>query len=355
MQGSLGPWLARMAARVRARWRRVLPPSLRGNDYAERLRAEQAIFASQVDINNLPGIFHYWSDGHMRPMFEEVGFSHPEGFFAHFLGEAIARRGDGVAKIASVGAGNGDTEARIARRLLDAGHRDFVIECLDINADCLARAEALAQAEGLSPWVRTTRLDFNHWRPMPDHAAVMANQSLHHVVELETLFDAIDHAIGEHGLFVTSDMIGRNGHQRWPEALTIVREFWRELPRERRYNVQLRRQETEFLDWDCSGEGFEGIRAQDILPLLIERFGFRFFFAFGNVIDPFVDRSFGHHFSADSAEDRALIDRIHARDVEEILAGRIKPTHMMAVMQRDRTLTPTCWRHLTPEFCVRRP
>ena len=41
---------------------------------------------------------------------------------------------------------------------------------------------------------------------------------------------------------------------------------------------------------------FEGIRAQDILPLLVERFTFDEFIGFGNVIDPFVDRSFGPNF-----------------------------------------------------------
>ncbi len=29
-----------------------------------------------------------------------------------------------------------------------------------------------------------------------------------------------------HGRFIVSDMIGRNGHMRWPEALAIVQEFW---------------------------------------------------------------------------------------------------------------------------------
>jgi hypothetical protein len=28
---------------------------------------------------------------------------------------------------------------------------------------------------------------------------------------------------------------------------------------------------------------------------------------------------------------------------------------MMAVMRRDRAITPRVWRHLTPAFCVRDP
>jgi hypothetical protein len=153
------------------------------------------------------------------------------------------------------------------------------------------------------------------------------------VVALEHLFDVVGASLQPHGRFIVSDMIGRNGHQRWPEALAIVRELWRDLPPSYRYNRQLQRYEPEFLDWDCSTSGFEGIRAQDILPLLLDRFGFDMFLGFANVIDPFIDRGFGPNFSADSQSDREFIDRVHERDQAEIDAGSIKPTHMFAVMR----------------------
>ena len=81
-------------------------------------------------------------------------------------------------------------------------------------------------------------------------------------------------------------MIGRNGHQLWPEALEIVHEFWRQLPERYRYNRALKRYEELYENWDCSLESFEGIRAQDILPLLLEYFHFQLFVGCGNVIDP---------------------------------------------------------------------
>jgi hypothetical protein len=141
----------------------------------------------------------------------------------------------------------------------------------------------------------------------------------------------------------------------WPEAASILREYWSELPDSYRYNVQLLRLERTFENWDCSNEGFEGIRAQDILPLLLDRFDFELFVGFANIIDSFIGRSFGPNFDADSPSDRAFIDRVHARDQEEILAGRLKPTHMTAVMHNKPFADRRCWQHLTPEFCVRRP
>jgi hypothetical protein len=185
---------------------------------------------------------------------------------------------------------------------------------------------------------------------------VLANQSLHHVMNLEGLFAAVEAALTAQGRFVTSDMIGRNGHMRWPEAEAIVQAFWQELPPAYRRNVQLCRDEEHFLDWDCSVEGFEGIRAQDILPLLLARFDFELFVGYGNVIDPFIDRSFGPNFDAGADWDRDFIDRVHARDEAEMSAGRVTPTHMLAVLRR-RPWAGTCAHRpgLSPERSVRRP
>lgn len=329
-------------------------PAATRADYEARVAQETGRFAGELDVNALPDIFHYWSNTYLRPMLESLGFAHPEDFFAKSI---LAHAGErGIApRIISIGSGNCDAEVRIAQALRASGLNEFSFECLDLTTAMLERGRQLAEAAGLASQFRFASADFNRWRPAQPYDVVMANQSLHHVVDLEHLFDAVAAAIGAHGIFVTSDMIGRNGHQRWPEALAILQSFWQELPASYRYNLQLQRDEPEFMNWDCSVEGFEGIRAQDILPLLLERFGFRLFFAFGNVVTPFVDRSFGHHFSAERDWDRDFIDRVHARDQAEIEAGHLKPTHMMAVMTNDRSTEPRVYKHLTPPFCLRRP
>jgi SAM-dependent methyltransferase len=313
---------------------RPLLRNLVSTTYAERVAREQAIFAGQVVVHDLPPIFHYWSNTWLRPQFEALGFSDPDRFFVEYLKRAIADHPDRPVRFASLGAGNCDTEIRVARALVEAGLDRFTLECVDINPAMLERGRAAAREQGLEAQVLPVEGDFNAWRPSGRYEAIMANQSLHHVLALENLFGAIESALTDDGRFVVSDMIGRNGHMRWPEAMAIVHEYWRELPPAYRWNVQLRRHEELLEYWDCSKEGFEGIRAQDILPLLIERFDFETFYAYGNLIDPFIDRSFGPHFDADSADDRALIDRIHERDVAEIAAGNIKPTHLIAVLRK---------------------
>ncbi|HWS77846.1 MAG TPA: hypothetical protein VN205_05650, partial [Thermomonas sp.] len=209
-------------------------------------------------------------------------------------------------------------------------------------------------AQGLAGQVATMVHDFNQGLPPGGFDVVIANQSLHHVVELEALFDSIGERLGDTGCFLISDTIGRNGHQRWPEALELVNEAWRWLPPGYRYNHRLQRQEDAYLDWDCSQEGFEGIRAQDILPLLLERLQPSVFLAWGNIIDVFVDRGFGHHFRQQSEWDLHFIDVVQAMDDAAIRSGRISPTHMLAKFQKT---APSCVHEagVGPREAIRRP
>lgn len=325
-------------------------------EYASRLALETARFASELEVHDLPAIFHYWSNRYLRPKLEFFGAGGPDDYFADQLQRALADAPDRPARFISIGAGNGDTEVRVATILKDRGVDDFILECLEITDEMRDRCRELAAGAGVEHLVQSIWGDFNSWVPDRVYDGVLANQSLHHVVNLEGLFDAVAASLRPSGRFVTSDMIGRNGHQRWPEALAIVQQFWTELPDAYRYNRQLRRHEEVFQDWDCSAEGFEGIRAQDVLALLVQRFDFEDFLAFGNVIDPFIDRGFGPHFDAESTSDRDFIDRVHASDEAAIEAGTLTPTHLIATMRLPGHCGPRrWWGGLTPTSCVRPP
>lgn len=322
--------------------------------YGRRRAQERTRFATEEVVNDLPPIFVHWSLNYLQPRLRTFGFASAEEFFAQRILQAAHENGR-PPRIVSLGAGNCDSEIAVAQTLQAQGLEAFRFECLDLTPDMLQRGRALAAASGLAAQFTFVRADFNHWRPAGHYDVVIANQSLHHVVRLEALFDAIAQAIGANGVLLVSDTVGRNGHQRWPEALALVQEFWRELPESYRYNVQLRRHEAQFGNWDCAQEGFEGIRAQDILPLLVQRFGFAFFYAYANLVDPFIDRSFGPHFDPARDWDCDFIARVQARDEQEIEAGRIKPTHLLAALRNARDLQPQVWRHLTPAFCLRPP
>lgn len=323
--------------------------------YSAKLAAETLVYKDVANINVLPGIFHYWSNKYLRPMIEEFQFSSPDQFFAKHMLESATRTSEARPRFVSIGAGNCDTEIRVAKLMREACSANFTIECLDMNPHMLARGRTMAEQEGVSDFLEFTEGDFNEWRPSTRYSCVIANQSLHHVLNLEGLFDSIASSMHPKALFVTHDVIGRNGHMRWPEALTEVHRFWQELPEEYRYNRLLNRREELYINWDCSTESFEGIRAQDILALLLQRFRFRLFIGFANVIDVFVDRAFGHNFDEKGPWDRRFIDRVHAFDEEAMAAGTIKPTHMLAVLSLDPNERCVCSRGITPEMSVRVP
>jgi SAM-dependent methyltransferase len=325
------------------------------DNYDARVLKELDIFRDQTVIHNLPDIAHYWSNTKIRPKQEALGFSSAYDMCKLYLEKQCRREPDRTLRFVSIGAGNCDIEAEFARHLFSAGHSNFVIECLDLNPTMLERGREAAQQKGVSAQIGFVQGDFNRWQPDHEYDAVLAVQSLHHVVNLEGLFRQVRASLLPYGRFIISDMIGRNGHQRWPEALEIVREFWKELPPAYRYNRMLKRYDEEFTNWDCSIESFEGIRSQDILPLLLNHFHFELFMAYGNVIDPFVDRVFGHNFDATDQRDRDFIDRVHQRDEEAMLAGLIKPVHMEAVVGKEPVERTLCHKPFTPEFCVRWP
>jgi SAM-dependent methyltransferase len=326
----------------------------RAPGYHERYQSELEHF-SNVEHHDLPQIAGYWGHKHLRPMLEPFGFTNSIELFRGYMGRICRDIAGENVQILSVGAGDSATEINIARWLLENDIRNFAFECIDINAEVLNRGMSGARENGVSEHFTFSTFDINVWRPRRQFMFVLAVQSLHHVQKLEILFDRIKEALHPDGYFMSDDMIGRNGHQRWPEALRLVEHLWAELPDKYKYNHQLKRLEKKFVNWDCSTEGFEGIRSQDILPLLMKHFSFEVFVAFGNIIDPFIDRCFGPNFDPNDEWDRNFIDRVHALDVAEIEAGRIKPTHMMAVLRKKPVENVQVHKHLTPEFCFRRP
>jgi SAM-dependent methyltransferase len=323
-------------------------------DYARRAEQEVERFQSVENVHDLPEIFHFWSLRYVRPKLEAVyGVSTLEDFYLKYIFQYRAENPAGRVEIASLGAGNSDMEIQIAKLLLARGLADFRFSCLDINPAMLARGRELASENGLSGHFDFLETDVGRWQPSRPVSVVMAHHSLHHIVNLEEVFASIRKAIGKEGYFVTCDMIGRNGHMRWPEALDIVHDIWRTMPDRYKYNHLLKRFEEMYENWDCSKEGFEGIRAQDILPLLVQGFHFEAFIAYGNLPDIFTDRNFGHNFDAHNPEDTEFIDRIGALNDRLIGEGVLKPTQMIAALRTEPTGEVRCYEHWTPEFCVR--
>ncbi len=322
--------------------------------YSDKVLMELTNFQDIANVHALPDIYHYWSNKHLLPKITSLGFESLDQFFLHYIIESAEKVPKESVTIVSFGSGNCDFEIGLAVKLIQRGVTNFHFTCLELNQAMLDRGRELALERSCSTYFTFGVCDLNHWRADEKIDIALAVHSLHHVVALESLFDQISSALSHDGSFLINDMIGRNGHQRWDEALEVVEKFWADLPRSYKYNHPLRRFDDQFVNWDCSTQGFEGIRAQDILPELIKRFGFEVFLGFSNVIDVFVDRAFGRNFNCELPEDREFIDRVAQEDDHLIEAGVLKPTHLIAAL-KHRVVQPRFYKNLTPEFCVRWP
>ncbi|MEO8673179.1 MAG: class I SAM-dependent methyltransferase [Tahibacter sp.] len=328
---------------------RVLPPRL---NYFARNLLEKATFRKVSQVHDLPPIFHYWSNRYLRPRFETLGFSSPDDFFA----KSIAREMERLARplnALSLGSGNCDLEIRIVKALREQNLVGFRITCLDLNETMLARGRAQAQSEGLSDCMAFERGDINRLDIARHFDVVIANQCLHHFVELEAIFANIARIVEPQGLFLTSDMIGRNGHQLWPEALAEVERFWNVLPERYKFDHVLRRQCHSYVNYNHADVAFEGVRAQDILSLLVQLFQFDLFVPYACIAPPIVGRRFGWNFDVNNRDDLALIDQIAVRDEDLIATGVVKPTQLIAAMRVAGVSNAVWLGNRSPEQSVR--
>jgi cyclopropane fatty-acyl-phospholipid synthase-like methyltransferase len=126
-------------------------------------------------------------------------------------------------RIVSLGAGDCLFDIALIKKLLEMGERDFLVEAIELSPLRFDRARARASEEGVEEYLVLIEGDLNSWKPLVRYSAVIAKDTLHHVIELEHLFGAVHEALEDNGVFLTTDMIGRNGHMRWPEALEIIR------------------------------------------------------------------------------------------------------------------------------------
>lgn len=320
-----------------------------------RLKEQINQYANVENMHSqLADAFFYWQQKYFRPRFREL--TNCNNFLELYAKAFIDRIGrTGNNRIVSFGSGDGQVEVQIGQVMKRMGQSDFEFHLVELSPMQHERARKKAADAGLDGQYKMIEADFNKWKADTEYSCAMAHHALHHVLDLEHLFTETHRALHEDGVFVTFDVIGRNGHMRWPEAYKLINLMWHFLPPEKRKHTILNRIDDDFYNHDCSTQGFEGIRAQDILPILIKTFHFETFYAFGNLIDVFTSRGYGPNFDTSKPEDAAFIDFVE--ELNEILldCGYLKPTRLCAIMGKKPVANPVLYKGRTPEAMMRDP
>ena len=319
--------------------------------YDLRITSELSAYAEVDEVHDLPAAHDLWANRFILPLLTEIGIASIDDLWYQQIRAQCERCAPRDARLVSLGAGNGELELPLAARLASDGIANLELVLLELNPEMGERALERASELGLGDRARVELVDLNHWTHSVSADVYLANHSLHHLVELERLYDQVVASLDPEGVLLVNDMVGRNGHVRWPETGQIVREIWSVLPERYRFNRGLGAVDEVYPDLDCSTESFEGIRAQDVLPLLLERMHPEVYVTFGSVIDPFVDRVYGPNFDVDNPADVEIIDAIARLDDAALDLGIVTPTHLVGTF-RPQPVTCRYPRHRSPERTV---
>jgi GT2 family glycosyltransferase len=289
---------------------------------------------STYNPNELPIIFHYWSCYYLAPKQRELGFENVEQLFVQTLVKQCQTFENETCYFVNIASHDGQFEMMLIEQLQQQGLQNFVLHGLGNNPENIEKLNQFVKTRNLADKLQFQVADLTAWQPNQMYHAIVANYALHRACNMAQIVDNLYSALHLQGKLVIVDMIGEIGHQRAAEVLIYIPALWSQLPDKYKFNFLTQQQENWFINHDYSHIGFEGAEANRIMPLLNEKFGFELCLAYGNLIDVFIERAFGHHFDEHNVDDVAFIDQVQAIDEMLIEQGKIKPTHLIAVLQR---------------------
>ena len=296
--------------------------------YNNKIDEELLIYKNNHNVNELPAAFHYCAEKYLRKLLmNSIGVTSFESLVIKYIDILKEDKDEISIKICSLGSGNCEKEIGITRDCEFKGK----IYCYDINSDMLERGRKSADNNDLHNF-EFIKCDINDIQLDQEFDIVFAHHSLHHFMKLEHIFDEVNRCMTKKSFFIIADMIGRNGHMFWDNTLEIYNAIWNIFPKELKYNVKRNKYIIKRLQWGFSIEGFEGIRAQDILPLLDEKFKFKDFAPFFAIVNKFTDRDFGYNFDLENNYHLSLLDMICNLDDFALKNKILRPTQLLAAM-----------------------
>jgi SAM-dependent methyltransferase len=204
---------------------------------------------------------------------------------------------------------------------------------LDMNPDLLNRAtQRLSQScavEGILADVNELDLEGRRFD------VILCVSGLHHVVELEHVFEEVAAGLRDDGEFWSiGETLGRYGGRMWPESYEVANAFFRRLPRKYRVNRMTGNVVDEDLgDMDYSIGCFEGIRCESIEPVLDRYLTPVDVCRHNCTLFKLFSPTYSDNYDTRSADDRALIEEAVDREIALFRQGG-RPIELNGVYRR---------------------
>jgi 2-polyprenyl-3-methyl-5-hydroxy-6-metoxy-1,4-benzoquinol methylase len=250
-------------------------------------------------------------------------------------------------KALSIGCGFGIIERTLRRH-------DYcqLIHGVDVAEKAIETARKTAQAEGLDG-LSYEVADLNAAKfPPQTYDVVYAHASLHHIFQLERLLNEIKQTLRPGGLFVVYEYIGPSQMQFPRRDLELADVFLKVIPE--RYRQLQRRKGTKkealraSLDTMNSSDPSEGIRANEIVPLIASRFEIRHFRYVGGTLLLLIFNEIAGNFLESDLEIKPVIDALITLD-NFLIDNKVLPSyHVYMVCEKTGNPLPIQTQNVLP-------
>jgi SAM-dependent methyltransferase len=169
-----------------------------------------------------------------------------------------------------LGCGSGWLERALAGR----GRFRSIVAC-DFAAETVERARAEAERAGLES-IEYRVLDLEHEPLDGPYGAIFANDVLHHITDLEGIYERIHGALAPEGKFLFSEYVGPNRFQYTDDRMDLVNRYFRLIPDQlRRSHVTgeiLWKRERLSAQQVAREDPTEAVRSEEVMPLAAAAF-----------------------------------------------------------------------------------
>ena len=235
----------------------------------------------------------------------------------------------------TIGCGAGDLERGLTQSNFCLRH-----DALDVSERAIEKARALAEDEGYTH-IRYQVSDLNRVSLEADaYDVVFGISSIHHIAELETLYEKVHQALKPNGYFYMDEFVGPSQFQ-WPDQqIEGINAMLTEIPERLRVSrsdgKNIRSSVVRpTIDEMNAVDPSEAIRSGEIIPLLSERFPDFILRGYGGNILHLLLEDIAGNFVETDTESIEWLERIFAYEDDWLLKEDVVDDFAVIVAQKS--------------------